>query len=113
VLIREDIRPLCNEHYSAMVEVGKLFPVSGTASEAQLPHWGCTQSGCAVVYDYDWGYHFSTTQGRLQGKHDSPYTCNEHQMKLYMKSYNRQSDTEVWQCPADGCTRTETVRVAA
>lgn len=111
--IRQDIRPLCNEHYSAMVEVREFSHKPDTASEAQIPHWGCTQAGCSRVYDYDWGYYDATTQERLEGKYNSPYSCNEHQVKLFVKSYDRQSDTAVWECPTDGCTRTETVRVAA
>ena len=104
--IRPDIRPLCDDDYSAMEEVPRY--TLGTASEVQISHWGCTQSGCSRAYDYDWGYYDATTQPRLQGN-----TCNEHQMKLYVNSYDRESDTAVWQCPTDGCTHAETVRVAA
>jgi hypothetical protein len=111
--MRQDFHPLCNEDYSEMAEVTVSYPVPGTASEAVITDQRCTRQGCTRHYDPIIGYYDSTAQGRLQGKHDSPYTCNEHQVKLFVKSYNWQSDTEVWQCPTDGCTRTETVRVAA
>ena len=107
----QDFHPLCNEHYSEMVEVSIVAHVS--ASEAEIPVRACTRQSCARQYDPQVGYYDFTTQGRLQGKHDSPYTCAEHQVKLYVKSYNRHADTEVWQCPTEGCTRTQTVRIAA
>ena len=73
----------------------------------------CTRQSCARQYDPHSGYYDSTTQGRLQGKHDSPYTCAEHEVKMYVKSYNCQNDTEVWACPTPGCTHIRIVRIAA
>ena len=107
--MNQDFHPLCNEHYSQMVEVSIIRHVS--ASEVEIPVRACTRQSCARHYDTNVGYYDLTTQGRLQGKYDRPYTCSEHHVKLYVKSYNCQSNTEVWQCPTEGCTCTETVRI--
>lgn len=104
----EDIHPLCNEHYSEMIFV------TAHSGAAVITDHGCTRAGCTRHYDPASGYYdFIPSAGRLQGKYDSPYDCGEHQFKLYLESYNRPTNTEVWRCPGKGCARTETVRVAA
>jgi len=110
VLITQDFHPLCDEHYSEMVTVTivHLMP-----SETEITDQACTQPGCTRHFDPITGYYDFTTQGRLQGKFDSPYTCDEHHVKLCVKSHSRPSNTEVWQCPERGCTCIKTVRVAA
>src|SRR5713226_4403010 len=103
--MRQDLRPLCNEHYSEMAKANRV--VHKSASEAEIPVHACTRQACTRLYDTHLGYYDFTT-----GKCDSPHTCDEHQVKLYVNSYNRQSKTQVWQCPTEGCTRIETVESA-
>jgi hypothetical protein len=111
VSIRKDFHPLCNEHYSEMVGAEATIRVS--ASEVRIPVQACSRLGCSRLYDFESGYYDSTTHGRLQGKYDSPYTCDEHLKKLFLRSYDHRTNTEVWQCPTEGCTRNEMVRTAA
>jgi len=113
MLITQDFRPLCNEHYTGMVERSLVIHPVGTASEAEIPVWGCARQGCARHYDFNFGYHDLTPSGSLHGKYDNSYTCDEHQVKLYVQSYNPQSNVEVWRCPTRDCTRSERVCVAA
>ena len=113
MLIRHDFHPLCNQHYSEMVEGGVVVRVLGIASEAEIPVWRCTWQGCARHYDFNVGYHDLTPHGWIQGKRDSFYVCKEHEVKLYLKSCHGPSSTEVWQCPTMNCPRVETAHVAA
>jgi hypothetical protein len=92
----------------------KLFARARDAAwEADVPVWICPEQGCSRHYDFNAGYYDFSDHGRLQGKYDSPYSCDDHEVKLYLKSHNHLTQVEVWQCPTRDCMRIETVRIAA
>jgi len=113
MLVQQDFRSLCDIHYTKMAAMTVSYLLPGKPSECEITDAGCTQPGCTRHYDPAVGYYDLTNSGRLEGKFDSPYMCQDHQIKLYLKSYNPQTKTQVWECPERGCATNQTVRVAA
>jgi hypothetical protein len=101
LILKADFRPLCDRHYSAMME-------PSTIQDSGATHRCCAEPDCTRHYDAMDGYFDVISGSRLQGKYDSPYSCPEHETKMYLASHNPSAKTETWACPF--CDVSQTLR---
>lgn len=100
--LKAGFRPLCDRHYSAMMEPSIVQANAGST------HRCCSEPDCIRHYEALDGYFDVISDDRLQGKFDRPYSCSEHDVNMYLAAYNPQTKIEAWTCPF--CEANQTAR---
>ena len=108
VTMRDNIKPLCDRHFSAM----ELTGFEATNIQLRFSAYVCKNPGCTRAYNSSQAYHDINMNTGVSFTDQVRRQCPDDQTFMFISGVNRDSGEQTWTCAQVHCDHSEIVEPA-